>query len=206
LPRYPGPYGLFVIRWWLNILSQGGLLTLCSNFWPFCSSGICFVGSGTGNGWTACWRIFYWRHANYLRSPVVQLLYTFRLSFTSGWACLCCGLSEPVCLLCFVWAIELCMDMVALFIKRGESLFRLLGTSMWWNPIRFGAVIRLCMCTYMLELGSESDHRKRLVWSLGPDWKRKKRKSGRCSLRAKSFFFKTRRAKSFWKRKKRKSG
>jgi hypothetical protein len=34
----------------------------------------------TGNGWTACWRIFYWRHANYLRSPAVELLYTLRES------------------------------------------------------------------------------------------------------------------------------
>jgi hypothetical protein len=55
-----------------------GMLEHPQYFWPFCSSGIRSVGSGTGNGWTACWRIFYWRHANYLRSPAVDLLLTSR--------------------------------------------------------------------------------------------------------------------------------
>jgi hypothetical protein len=49
-------------------------LAFMQQWYPLCRQR---VGSGTGSGWTACWRIFLWRLVIYLCSPAVDVLSRF---------------------------------------------------------------------------------------------------------------------------------
>jgi hypothetical protein len=114
------PIGLFEIRWLLRKFSYNMLLSMCSNSWLSCTSGTCNVDRGTKSG-RVTW------YETYCRRRTIFLLRA--AAFRRGTSLFCFALdvfvmSSSQTLFFFFWlGLELCMDVVFLFLKRDGKVY-----------------------------------------------------------------------------------